>query len=69
MKLADRPPCGFPNFEKAWLELKENYDDCFYRMWRYSLLSSAGGFRARNQQLWQVVFTRTGTTQPDCRFS
>jgi len=23
----------------------------------------------RNQQLWQMVFTRTGTPQPDCRFS
>jgi cyclopropane-fatty-acyl-phospholipid synthase len=57
------------NFEKAWPELKKNYDDRFYRMWRYYLLSSAGAFRARNQQLWQMVFTRTGTPQPDCRFS
>jgi len=43
------------NFEKAWPELKKNYDDRFYRMWRYYLLSSAGAFRARNQQLWQMV--------------
>ena len=57
------------NFEKAWPELKKKYDDRFYRMWRYYLLSSAGGFRARNQQLWQIVFTRLGTPQPDCRFS
>jgi len=57
------------NFEKAWPDLKKNYDDRFYRMWRYYLLSSAGAFRARNQQLWQMVFTRTGTAQPDCRFS
>ncbi|MGA2490324.1 MAG: cyclopropane fatty acyl phospholipid synthase [Anaerolineales bacterium] len=57
------------NFEKAWPELKKNYDDRFYRMWRFYLLSSAGGFRARNQQLWQIVFTRAGTPQPDCRFS
>ena len=57
------------NFEKAWPDLKKNYDDRFYRMWRYYLLSSAGAFRARNQQLWQMVFTRTGTPQPDCRFS
>ena len=48
------------NFEKAWPELKKNYDDRFYRMWRYYLLSSAGAFRARNQQLWQMVFTRYG---------
>ncbi|MGB8214868.1 MAG: cyclopropane fatty acyl phospholipid synthase [Anaerolineales bacterium] len=57
------------NFEKAWPELKKNYDERFYRMWRYYLLSSAGGFRARNQQLWQIVFTREGTSQPECRFS
>jgi cyclopropane-fatty-acyl-phospholipid synthase len=57
------------NFEKAWPDLKKNYDDRFYRMWRYYLLSSAGGFRARNQQLWQFVFTRQGSVQPDCRFS
>jgi cyclopropane-fatty-acyl-phospholipid synthase len=57
------------NFEKAWPVLKKNYDEHFYRMWRYYLLSSAGGFRARNQQLWQIVFTRSGTPQPDCRCS
>ena len=57
------------NFEAAWPELKKNYDERFHRMWRYYLLSSAGGFRARNQQLWQIVFTRQGTPQPECRFS
>lgn len=57
------------NFEKAWPELKKNYDERFHRMWRYYLLSSAGGFRSRNTQLWQIVFTRQGTPQPDCRFS
>jgi cyclopropane-fatty-acyl-phospholipid synthase len=57
------------NFEKAWPGLKKNYDDRFYRMWRYYLLSSAGAFRARSNQLWQIVFTRQGTPQPECRFS
>ena len=57
------------NFEKAWPELKRQYDERFFRMWRYYLLSSAGGFRSRHQQLWQIVFTRRGTPQPDCRFS
>ncbi len=57
------------NFEKAWPELKKQYDERFFRMWRYYLLSSAGGFRSRHQQLWQIVFTRRGTPQPDCRFS
>jgi cyclopropane-fatty-acyl-phospholipid synthase len=57
------------NFERAWPELKAKYDERFYRMWRYYLLSAAGGFRARVTQLWQVVMTRPGTPQPDCRFS
>jgi cyclopropane-fatty-acyl-phospholipid synthase len=57
------------NFENAWPELKRKYDERFYRMWRYYLLSSAGGFRSRSQQLWQIVLTRPGTPQPDCRMS
>lgn len=57
------------NFEQAWPVLKDKYDERFYRMWRYYLLSSAGGFRARGTQLWQVVMTRPGTNQPDCRIS
>jgi len=57
------------NFENAWPSLKEKYGERFYRMWSYYLLTSAGGFRSRNQQLWQIVFTRIGALQPDCRFS
>lgn len=57
------------NFERAWPELKQKYDERFRRMWSYYLLSSAGGFRSRSQQLWQMVMTRTGTPQPDCRYS
>jgi cyclopropane-fatty-acyl-phospholipid synthase len=56
-------------FHPAWPELKEKYGERFRRMWDYYLLTSAGGFRSRSQQLWQVVFTREGTTQPDCRKS
>ncbi len=55
------------NFERAWSDLKSRYSERFYRMWRYYLLSSAGGFRSRRQQLWQFVMTRPGTPQPDCR--
>jgi cyclopropane-fatty-acyl-phospholipid synthase len=56
------------NFENAWPELRVKYGDRFYRMWRFYLLSCAGQFRARNAQLWQIVMTRKGTPQPDCRF-
>jgi cyclopropane-fatty-acyl-phospholipid synthase len=57
------------NFEKAWPELKEKYGERFRRMWCYYLLSSAGGFRARDTQLWQIVMTKPGRMQPDCRIS
>jgi cyclopropane-fatty-acyl-phospholipid synthase len=57
------------NFDRAWPELKSRYDERFRKMWRYYLLSSAGGFRSRSQQLWQIVMTRQGAPQPNCRFS
>jgi len=56
------------NFNNAWPELKEKYGERFKRMWNYYLLSSAGGFRSRSHQLWQIVMTRRGTPQPECRF-
>lgn len=57
------------NFEAAWPGLRDRYGERFRRMWRYYLLSSAGGFRARHLQLWQIVFTRRGTPHPECRCS
>lgn len=59
----------YANFEKAWPNLKTRYGDRFYRMWRFYLLSCAGSFRARSNQLWQFVMTRNGTPQPECRFT
>ena len=57
------------NFEKAWPRLRERYGERFRRMWRFYLLSSAGGFRSRTTQLWQLVMTRNGRPQPDCRIT
>jgi cyclopropane-fatty-acyl-phospholipid synthase len=34
------------------------YDEQFYRMWRFFLLSSAGVFRARRNHLWQIVMSK-----------
>ncbi|MEX0686487.1 MAG: cyclopropane fatty acyl phospholipid synthase [Balneolales bacterium] len=50
----------FRNFDSSWDTLKHNYSDRFYRMWKYYLLTSAGSFRARRIQLWQILFTKTG---------
>jgi len=50
----------FANFDSAWPTLKEKYGDRFYRMWKYYLLSCAGGFRARDFSLWQIVLSKEG---------
>lgn len=48
------------NFERSWPRLKERFDERFHRMWRYYLLSCAGSFRARKNQLWQIVLSPKG---------
>jgi cyclopropane-fatty-acyl-phospholipid synthase len=57
------------NFEKAWPRLKDRYGERFHRMWNFYLLGSAGGFRSRATQLWQIVMTKAGRLQPDCRIT
>ncbi len=47
-------------FEEAWPSLASKYDKRFYRMWRLYLLASAGCFRSRLNQLWQVVLSPKG---------
>lgn len=46
------------NFEVAWPTLESHYDERFYRMWRYYLMSCAGLFRSRQGQLWQLVLSK-----------
>ncbi|MFD2248379.1 cyclopropane fatty acyl phospholipid synthase [Pontibacter ruber] len=50
----------FRNFDQNWIQLQEEYGKRFYRMWKYYLLSSAGSFRSRTNQVWQIVFSKTG---------
>jgi cyclopropane-fatty-acyl-phospholipid synthase len=47
-------------FEAAWAELSSRYSERFHRTWRYYLLCCAGTFRARDNQLWQVVLSPRG---------
>jgi cyclopropane-fatty-acyl-phospholipid synthase len=56
------------NFQAAWPRLEGRYNEKFRRMWEYYLLSCAGAFRARSNQVWQVVLTKHGSGQPACRF-
>lgn len=55
------------NFQNSWSELSKRYDKRFKRMWEYYLLSCAEAFRSRYNQLWQIVFTKPGCLQPECR--
>lgn len=50
----------FQNFDHAWPSLQAKYGDRFYRMWKYYLLACAGSFRARKNQLWQIVLSPSG---------
>jgi cyclopropane-fatty-acyl-phospholipid synthase len=48
------------NFLAAWpqLRVRLRLDERFHRMWRYYLNSTAGAFRARALNLWQLVLSR-----------
>ncbi|ELY5828150.1 cyclopropane-fatty-acyl-phospholipid synthase [Cronobacter turicensis] len=48
----------YARFLDAWPEIADNYSERFKRMFTYYLNACAGAFRARDIQLWQVVFSR-----------
>lgn len=50
----------YANFNAAWPELAAEYGERFYRMWTFYLLSCAGSFRARLNQVWQIVYSAKG---------
>jgi len=50
----------FQNFDHNYDRIKDKYDQRFYRMWKYYLLSLAGTFRVRRNQLWQIVLSKDG---------
>ena len=49
------------NFERGWPQISAAYGERFHRMWHYWLMVSAGSFRARHLQLWQIVMSANGT--------
>jgi cyclopropane-fatty-acyl-phospholipid synthase len=48
------------NFQAHWEALRPKYGDRFFRMWKYYLCAAAGAFRARKNQVWQIVLAKTG---------
>lgn len=57
------------NFNKNWPKLEKDYSESFFRMWNYYLLSCAGSFRARKNQLWQFVLHKNGIKEGYRRIS
>ena len=45
-------------FNRSWPQISDHYTVSFKRMFNYYLTSCAGAFRARDIQLWQVLFSR-----------
>ena len=49
-------------FDKSWNNLSKNnpqkYNERFYRMWKFYLMGSAAGFKSRDMQLFQIVFSK-----------
>ncbi|MBS0055322.1 cyclopropane fatty acyl phospholipid synthase [Yersinia sp. Marseille-Q3913] len=50
----------YARFQAAWPTLAQNYSSRFERMFSYYLNACAGAFRARDIQLWQVLFSPNG---------
>lgn len=48
----------YQRFNDAWPELALRYTPRFRRMFNYYLCACAGAFRARDIELWQVLFSR-----------
>ncbi|OTG79861.1 cyclopropane-fatty-acyl-phospholipid synthase [Acinetobacter sp. ANC 4558] len=47
-------------FIQIWPQIESNYSARFKRMFTYYLNACAGAFRARDLQLWQIVFSPNG---------
>ncbi|AOM40302.1 cyclopropane fatty acyl phospholipid synthase [Xenorhabdus hominickii] len=50
----------YERFITSWHEIEHNYSPRFKRMFSYYLNACAGAFRARDIQLWQIIFSQQG---------
>jgi len=57
----------YRNVINNWDCIQDTYDQRFQRMWTYYLLSCAGSFRARRNQLWQIVFSKSNGNKKQVR--
>lgn len=50
----------YERFKQGWNQISGQYDERFRRMFIYYLNACAGAFRARDIQLWQILFSPNG---------
>ncbi len=50
----------YDNLKDNWHQLKDKYDQRVFRMFEYYLMGSAGFFKSRTGQLWQIVYSKNG---------
>jgi cyclopropane-fatty-acyl-phospholipid synthase len=60
--------CWHQNVNGRWDEIADRYDTRFRRMWNYYLLTTAGAFRSRQNQLWQIVLSPKGLRRGYSRY-
>jgi cyclopropane-fatty-acyl-phospholipid synthase len=53
----------YHNFTTNWDNIKSQYSERFFRMWKFYLLSSPASFRARQKQVWQIVYSKNGVRE------
>lgn len=51
------------NFTKNWDNIKNEYDERFYRMWKYYLLSCSAALRSGRYAVWQLVLDKGNATE------
>jgi len=54
----------YRNFDRGWDSLRQTYGDRFHRLWKCYLMTSAGLFRARQTQVYQLVLSPSGVPHP-----
>jgi cyclopropane-fatty-acyl-phospholipid synthase len=50
----------YDNFTENYVHIRTYYNESFKRLWNYYLLQCIGSFKARKNQLWQIVFSKHG---------
>jgi cyclopropane-fatty-acyl-phospholipid synthase len=56
--------CWDENFMTNWAAIRGAYDERFFRMWRFYLLTARGLFQARTIHVWQTVLSKRRRAAP-----